>query len=103
MFTHSILSDAIAFGDTIDILNPLLVARIRRAADTLNAYEISAQLHDAIAEAAHARDVAHWEEYQLGQASADAIVECEYHDELAAAWSLVASEHRLITHDGSVH
>ena len=42
-------------------------------------------------------------------ASADAIVDCEYQDELAAAWSLVAAEHQLISpetiiaHDGSVH
>ena len=108
MFTHSILSDTAGFGASIDLLNPGLVARIRRAADTMNRHEISARLHDAIAEAANALHARNWEEAQFGEASADAIVDCEYHDDMAAAWSLVAAEHQLITedsiaHDGSVH
>lgn len=50
-----------------------------------------------------------WEESNFGEASADAIVDAEYHDELAAAWSLVAAEHQLIGPDiylalgGSMH
>ena len=61
------------------------------------------------AEAADAAHVRAFEEAQFGEASADAIVDSEYYDDLAAAWSLVAGEHQLISpdaifaHDGSVH
>ena len=64
---------------------------------------------EAITEAADAAHTRDFEDAQFGEASADAIVDCEYYDELAAAWSLVAAEHQLITpeiliaHDGSVH
>ncbi len=93
----------------IEVTNPWLVERIRRAADSLNRYEIAARLAQAITEAADAAHVRAFELDQFGEASADAIVDCEYQDELAAAWSLVAAEHQLITpetihaHDGSVH
>jgi hypothetical protein len=73
-----------------------MVERIRRAADNMGRHEIAARLGQAITEAtdaAHARD---FEQAQFGEASADAIVDCEYYDDLAAAWSLVASEHQLI-------
>src|SRR3546814_10120282 len=72
-----------------------MVARIRRVADTLNRYEIAARLADAITDAADAVHTRAFEEAQFGEASADAIVDCEYYDDLAAAWSLVASEHQL--------
>lgn len=105
----TILSDTAGFGASIDILNPSLVQRIRRNAARMDRHEIFAQLDSAIADAANAHRARRWEEAQLGEASADAIVDCEYHDDLAAAWSLVAAEHQLITedsvllHDGSVH
>ncbi len=105
----TILSDSAGFGASIDILNPSLVQRIRRYAARMDRDEIFAQLHRAIADAANAQHVRRWEVAQLGEASADAIVDCEYQDDLAAAWSLVAAEHQLITedsvrlHDGSVH
>src|SRR3546814_14193778 len=76
-----------------------MVARIRRVADTLNRYEIAARLADAITDAADAAHTRAFEEAQFGEASADAIVDCEYYDDLAAAWSLVASEHQLINPD----
>lgn len=93
----------------IEVTNPSMVARIRRAADSLGRYEIAARLAQAITEAADAAHTRAFEQAQFGEASADAIVDCEYYDELAAAWSLVAAEHQLITpetilaHDGSVH
>jgi hypothetical protein len=93
----------------IEVTNPSMVARIRRAADSLNPYEIAARLAQAITEAADAAHTRDFEQAQFGEASADAIVDCEYYDELAAAWSLVTAEHQLITpeiiiaHDGSVH
>src|SRR3546814_16649908 len=80
--------------DGIELDNPAMVARIRRAADKLSHYEISAHLANAItgaADAAHART---WEASNFGEASADALVDAEYHDALAAAWSLVAAEHQ---------
>ena len=95
--------------DGIELDNPAMVARIRRAADKLSHYEISAHLANAITGAADAAHARAWEESNFGEASADAIVDCEYYDDLAAAWSLVASEHQLIVphsifaHDGSVH
>lgn len=106
---NTILSDSADFGVSIDILNPSLVQRIRRNAAAMNRQELFAQLHGAIADAANAHHARRWEEAQLGEASADAIVDCEYHDDLAAAWSLVAAEHQLITedsillHDGLIH
>src|SRR3546814_12983409 len=66
--------------DGIELDNPAMVARIRRAADKLSHYEISAHLANAItgaADAAHART---WEESNFGEASADAIVDAESHD-----------------------
>lgn len=83
----------------IEITNPGMVARIRRAADSLNPHEIAARLGQAVREAADAAHIRAFEEAQFGQASADAIVECEYQDELASAWSLVATEHQLYSID----
>ena len=109
MFHLASFDEIAGVAHGIEVTNPWLVARIRRAAENLNAYEIAARLGQAITEAtdaAHARD---FEQAQFGEASADAIVDCEYYDELAAAWSLVASEHQLISadaifsHVGSVH
>lgn len=95
----TILSDTAGFGASIDIFNPSLVQRIRRNAAHMNQQEVCAELHRAIADAANARSMRDWEEAQFGEASADAIVECEYHDDLAAAWSLVAAEHQVVTED----
>jgi hypothetical protein len=106
---NTILSDTAGFGASIDVLNPSLVQRIRRSAAGMNRQQLFAQLHVAIADAANAHHARRWEEAQLGEASAEAIVDCEYHDDLAAAWSLIAAEHQLITEDsillqdGSVH
>ena len=93
----------------IEGLNPSLVARIRRAADAMSRHEIAAYLAGAITEAADAAHIRAFEEAQFGEASADAIVDQEYHEELASAWSLVAAEHQLVSPDlffsldGSVH
>lgn len=109
MFNLASFDEIAGIGHSIEITNPAMVARIRRAADTLNRYEIAARLADAITEAADAAHTRAFEEAQFGEASADAIVDCEYYDDLAATWSLVASEHQLINpdaifaHDGSVH
>ncbi|MFT4026825.1 MAG: hypothetical protein QM676_08505 [Novosphingobium sp.] len=109
MFHLASFDEIAGVAHGIEVTNPSMVARIRHAADSLNAHEIAARLAQAItvaADAAHTRD---FEEAQFGEASADAIVDCEYYDELAAAWSLVAAEHQLITpeiiiaYDGSVH
>src|SRR3546814_7014457 len=96
MFTLASFDEIAGIGHSIEITNPAMVARIRRVADTLNRYEIAARLADAITDAADAAHTRAFEEAQFGEASADAIVDCEYYDELAAAWSLVASAHQLI-------
>ncbi|WP_328281601.1 hypothetical protein [Sphingobium sp.] len=109
MFNLASYDDIAGIAHGIEITNPSMVARIRRAAETLNAYEIAARLGQAITEAADAAHIRAFETEQFGEASADAIVDCEYYDELAAAWSLIAAEHQLISpdillaHDGSVH
>lgn len=109
MFTLTSFDDIAGIAHGIETTNPCMVERIRRAADSMGRHEIAARLGQTITEAtdaAHARD---FEQAQFGEASADAIVDCEYYDDLAAAWSLVASEHQLIVphsifaHDGSVH
>ncbi len=95
--------------DGIEISNPAMVERVRLAAGKLSHYEISAHVANAITGAADAAHARAWEESHFGEASADAIVDAEYHDELAAAWSLVAAEHQLLapdiylTLDGSMH
>lgn len=95
--------------DGIELNNPAMVERVRRAAEKLSPYEISAHLANAITSAADAAHTRAWEETHYGEASADAIVDAEYHDELAAAWSLIAAEHHLLAPDiyfalnGSMH
>ncbi len=109
MFHLASFDEIAGVAHGIEVTNPNMVARIRRAADSLNRYEIAARLGRAITEAADAAHLRDFEEAEFGEASADAIVDCEYQDELAAAWSLVAAEHQLISpetiiaHDGSVH
>src|SRR3546814_16992180 len=81
--------------DGIEISNPAMVERIRLADGKLSHYEIYAHVANAVtgsADAAHARA---WEESHFGEASADAIVYDEYHDEIAAAWVLVADDPQL--------
>ncbi|WP_337847788.1 hypothetical protein [Sphingomonas sp.] len=109
MFPFANFAEIAGVSHGIEAINPAMVARIRRAADNLTPYEISARLAGAITEATDAGHTRAWEEAQFGEASADAIVDCEYYDDLAAAWSLVAGEHQLfspetiLAYDGSVH
>jgi hypothetical protein len=108
MFLTS-FDEIVGIARGIEIVNPSMVDRIRRAANHLNRYEIAARLAQAITEAADAAHARAFAEVHFGEASADANVDAEYYDDLAAAWSLVASEHQLIspdvlfTQDGSVH
>jgi hypothetical protein len=95
MYSFTSFREIAGIPHGIDITNPGMVARIRRAADSLSPYEIAAHLADAVRQAADAAHARAYEEALLGEASADAIVDAEYHDELVAAWSLVASEHQL--------
>lgn len=99
MFHLASFEEITGVAHGIEVINPHLVARIRRAADQLNRHEIAAHLAGAITEAADAAHIRSFEEAQFGEASADAVVDCEYHDELAAAWSLVAAEHQLVSSD----
>lgn len=94
--THSF---AAAFDQlTVEFTNPAIVARIRRMAETFTAHEIQASLEVAVLEAADAAHLRAFEEASFGEASADAIVDAEYHEDLAAAWSLIAIENRTAVH-----
>src|SRR3546814_18909442 len=85
MFTLASFDEIAGIGHSIEITNPAMVARIRRVADTLNRYEIAARLADAITDAADAAPTRAFEEPQFGEASADAIGDCDYYDDLATA------------------
>src|SRR3546814_8991475 len=65
--------------DGIEISNPAMVERIRLAAGKLSHYEISAHVANAVTGAADAAHARAWEESHFGEASADAIVDAEYH------------------------
>ncbi|RVT38675.1 hypothetical protein [Sphingobium algorifonticola] len=109
MFQFAQFDEIAGIAHGIEITNPAMVARIRRAADSLKPHEIAAYLASAITEAADAAHARAYEEDLFGEASADAIVDAEYHDELAEAWSLVASEHQIASfaslgiRDGAIH
>ena len=89
--------------------NPHLVSRIRKQAENLDHYEIAAHLGNAISGAADAAHARSYEEDYLMDASPETIADYEYFHDLAAAWSIVATEHQLTSletifaNDGSVH
>jgi hypothetical protein len=109
MFNLTSFDEIAEITGGIETTNPCMVARIRRTADGLNRHEIAARLADAITDAADAAHTRRWQEQAYGQASPDAIVDMEYHDDLVLAWTLVAAENQpmnlatLFAHDGSVH
>ena len=96
MFAFSQIDDSALPGTGIDAHNPAMVARIRRLADAMCTQEIAANLAQAIRAAADAAHACRWQESCYGQASPDAQVDAEYHDELVAAWSLVAAENQIV-------
>lgn len=102
-------ADVAGIGHGILFTNPHLVNRLRGIAENLNHYEIAAHLGNAITSANDADHARSYEEAYLLEASPETIADCEYYNELAAAWSIVATEHHLtsletiLTNDGSVH
>jgi len=109
MITFTQFDEMSGPGHDIEIVNPDMVTRLRAQADSLNRYQIAAQLADAVTAAADAAHTCRWQEQLYGQASPDAIVDHEYYDEMVSAWTLIAAEHQLMNldtlfaHDGSVH
>lgn len=101
--------DVAGIANGILFSNPHLVSRLRRTAENLNHYEIAAHLCNAITSAADAAHARSYEEEYLLEASAETIADYEYYHDLAAAWSVIATEHQLssldtiLTNDGSVH
>ncbi|EAT07474.1 hypothetical protein SKA58_19625 [Sphingomonas sp. SKA58] len=101
--------DVAGIANGIGITNPHLLNRIRATAANLDHYEIAAHLNNAIGNAADAAHARSYEEEYLLEASAETITDYEYYHELAAAWSVVATEHQLtsletiLANDGSVH
>jgi hypothetical protein len=77
-----------------------MVARIRAQSVAMSDYEIAAHLGNAIASSTDATHALAWEQSQLGEASAETLVDAEYFEELVAAWSLIASERGIDSLDG---
>lgn len=100
MLHFSNFDDVACITNGIAVTNPSMVTRIRNQASNLSEYEIAAHLGNAIASAADAGHNLAWEECQYGESRAETLVDQEYFEELAAAWSLVASEHHLDSLDG---
>jgi hypothetical protein len=102
MLHYSNFDDVACITNGITVTNPAMVARIRAQAAHLSDYDIAAHLSNAIAsstDAAHALALA-WEQSQLGESSAETLVDAEYFEELVAAWSLIASERGIDSLDG---
>ncbi len=64
MFTLTSFDDIAGIAQGVEITNPNMVERIRRAADSLNRHEIAAHLGQAITEATDAAHVRDFEEVQ---------------------------------------
>ena len=109
MLHYSNFDDVACITTGIAITNPCLVNRIRNQAADLSDYEIAAHLANAIASATDAGHSLAWEASQYGESSAETLVDHEYFEELAAAWSMVAIEHQidsfdvLYAEDASIH
>lgn len=88
--------DMVLSGQDIEAVNPAMVGRLRTQAASLDRYEIANQLADAVTLAAAAAHTRRWQEQLYGQASPDAIVDDEYHNELVAVWSLIAAENHIV-------
>lgn len=83
----------------IETLNPAMVSRLRAQAARLDHYQIAVHLADAIAAATDAAHISRWQEHAYGEASPEAMVDQEYHDDLVSAWTLIAAEHQLVNLD----
>lgn len=75
--------------------NPAIAHRIRTQARYLPASEITAHLHNAIANATDAAHAHAWEVSLFGNAACDTEVDLEYYRDLVHAWSLVATERAI--------
>ena len=100
MLHYSNFDDVACITNGITVTNPAMVARIRAQSATMSDYEIAAHLGNAIASSTDAAHALAWEQGQLGEASAETLVDAEYFEELVAAWSLIASERGIDSLDG---
>jgi hypothetical protein len=100
MLHYSNFDDVACITNGITVTNPAMVARIRSQAEHLSDYEIAAHLSNAIASSTDAAHAFAWEQSQLGEASAETLVDAEYFEELVAAWSRIASERGIDGLDG---
>lgn len=100
MFYTSAFDEFACVPCGITVTNPAMIARIRAQAATMSDYEIAAHLGNAIASSTDAAHALSWEQSQLGEASAETLVDAEYFEELVAAWSLIASERGIDSLDG---
>ncbi len=95
MLHISNFDDVACITNGIAVTNPAMVTRIRNQAANLSEYDIAAHLGNAIASATDAAHNLAWERCHYGEVRAETLVDHEYFEELAAAWSLVANEHHL--------
>lgn len=95
MYLASAFDDIACITNGITVTNPAMVARIRTLSASLPDREIAAHLANAIASANDANHARAWEEAQLGEPSAETLVDAEYYEDLVAAWSLIASERQI--------
>ena len=100
MLHFSNFDDVACITNGITVTNPAMVARIRGQAAQLSDYDIAAHLSNAIASSTDAAHALAWEQSQLGEASAETLVDAEYFEELVAAWSLISNERGIDSFDG---
>jgi len=109
MLHFSNFDDVACITNGIALTNPTMVARIRGQAAHLSDYDIAAHLANAIASSTDAAHNLAWEQHHYGESRAETLVDHEYFEDLAAAWSLVAIEHQLdsldmvLTEDTAIH
>ena len=81
----------------ITVTNPAMVDRVRKQGQNLTVQDIAANLAAAIGNATDAAHAQAWEETNFGQAAPETQVDLEYYNDLASAWSLVASDRGIET------
>lgn len=100
MYLASAFDDIACITCGVTVTNPAMVARIRTQSATMPDHEIAAHLGNAIASANDAIHARAWEDAELGEPSAETLVDAEYYEDLVAAWSLIASERQIDSLDG---
>ena len=102
MLHTSNFDDVACITTGISITNPAMLARLRAQAGKLSSSDIAAHLGNAITNAADAAHMLAWEQEQFGEGHPETQVDCEYFEDLVAAWSLIASERQVASLDAGL-